>query len=340
MSQLDGTHAHATAARRLGGALRGLQQRSGMTLRDLERRVLISDSSLSRYFRGATVPPWAVVRDICKALDADPVEYRGLWEAADGGQNRPPPAPTAPTALLDPSDPPASSDSDSDSDSDSSDSSAPAGSPDGAGRGRTVPAPSPPPRDESGPAPAVADAAPPEVVPAPVALHVSVPRPGDAGRTPADRPVAAARMRWTAGGLLAGLAMGAALAFLLHPAAEPEATALVFRNKAGNSCLDDSIEGLRMWPCNGLHYQEWEFRPYDGGPGALRNRATGACLDNSGTAPRARSCDRSTHQGWTVVGRADGSVQVRNLAAGTCLTEGSGVLSVRTCDGSDPQRWT
>ncbi|MFI5903968.1 helix-turn-helix domain-containing protein [Streptomyces cyaneofuscatus] len=45
------------AARRLGAELRALQQRSGRTLRDLETRVRISDSSLSRYFRGTTVPP-------------------------------------------------------------------------------------------------------------------------------------------------------------------------------------------------------------------------------------------------------------------------------------------
>jgi len=46
------------AARRLGAELRALQQRSGCTLRDLETRVRICDSSLSRYFRGNTVPPW------------------------------------------------------------------------------------------------------------------------------------------------------------------------------------------------------------------------------------------------------------------------------------------
>ncbi|MFI5571922.1 helix-turn-helix domain-containing protein [Streptomyces sp. NPDC051740] len=71
------------AARKLGGALRGLQQRSGLTLRGLEARVRISDSSLSRYFRGETVPAWPVVRDLCRALGADPAEYRALWEAAD-----------------------------------------------------------------------------------------------------------------------------------------------------------------------------------------------------------------------------------------------------------------
>ncbi|MER5198650.1 helix-turn-helix domain-containing protein [Streptomyces sp. NPDC002755] len=70
------------AARRLGEALRSLQQRSGHTLRALETQVRISDSSLSRYFRGQSVPPWPVVRDLCRSMGADPGEYRALWEAA------------------------------------------------------------------------------------------------------------------------------------------------------------------------------------------------------------------------------------------------------------------
>ncbi|MGW2200783.1 helix-turn-helix domain-containing protein [Streptomyces sp. NPDC001774] len=73
----------------MGRALRELQRRSGCTLRSLETSVRISDSSLSRYFRGTTVPPWATVRDLCRALDADPAEYRHLWEAADRSQRRP-----------------------------------------------------------------------------------------------------------------------------------------------------------------------------------------------------------------------------------------------------------
>ncbi|WP_166026102.1 helix-turn-helix domain-containing protein [Streptomyces chilikensis] len=89
------------AVRRLANALRGLQQRSGCTLRGLEARVRISDSSLSRYFRGESVPVWPVVRDICRAMDADPAEYRALWEAADratrpgeeGGTSAPAPTP-------------------------------------------------------------------------------------------------------------------------------------------------------------------------------------------------------------------------------------------------------
>lgn len=91
---------HTAAARRLGEALRAVQQGSGRTLRDLEAQVRISDSSLSRYFRGTTVPPWAVVRDVCRALGADPGEYRALWEAAD--RSRPhEPADTAPPASPD-----------------------------------------------------------------------------------------------------------------------------------------------------------------------------------------------------------------------------------------------
>ncbi|MFB7513563.1 RICIN domain-containing protein [Streptomyces sp. NPDC056144] len=75
-------------ARALGRALRDLQRRSGCTLKALEEKVLISDSSLSRYFRGTTVPPWETVRDLCEALDGDPSAYRHLWLAADGGQRK------------------------------------------------------------------------------------------------------------------------------------------------------------------------------------------------------------------------------------------------------------
>ncbi|MFJ8979511.1 helix-turn-helix domain-containing protein [Streptomyces sp. NPDC102282] len=71
------------AARELGAALRSLQQQSGRPLRSLEDEVRISDSSLSRYFRGETVPPWPAVRDLCRALKADPVPYRVLWEATE-----------------------------------------------------------------------------------------------------------------------------------------------------------------------------------------------------------------------------------------------------------------
>ncbi|MCF3182336.1 XRE family transcriptional regulator [Streptomyces polychromogenes] len=82
-----------SAARQLGDALRELQRRSGRTLRSLESEVMASDSSLSRYLQGRTVPPWATVRDLCRALGADPTEYRALWEAADRCQPPPPAGP-------------------------------------------------------------------------------------------------------------------------------------------------------------------------------------------------------------------------------------------------------
>lgn len=72
------------AQRQLGAALRALQHRSGRTLRELEKQVPVSDSSLSRYFRGDAVVPWAVVVEICRALDGEPSAFRGLWEAASG----------------------------------------------------------------------------------------------------------------------------------------------------------------------------------------------------------------------------------------------------------------
>ncbi|MFD6225929.1 helix-turn-helix domain-containing protein [Streptomyces sp. NPDC060232] len=301
MSHPDGVDRHTTAARRLGDALRALQQRSGMTLRDLEQRALISDSSLSRYFRGSTVPPWSVVREICRAMDTDPAAYRALWEAADRTQSR-----------------------------------QPAGSDAGAGPATAPPVSGPVPVPVRVPSPSpAAEAGGPATVPSPVREGTAPLR----GR-PGAGPSAYGRWRWTAAGLLTGLALGVAGTTLLSGSPDPDAAARVFRNKATETCLDDSVEGLRSWPCNGLHYQEWEFRPQGSGPGDLRNRATGACLDNSGTVPRARSCDSSTHQEWTVTGREDGTVQLRNLAAGTCLAAGPTSLTARACDGSDPQRWT
>ncbi|MFJ6783369.1 RICIN domain-containing protein [Streptomyces yangpuensis] len=301
MNHLDGTGRHITAARRLGDALRARQQRSGMTLRDLEQRALVSDSSLSRYFRGSTVPPWTVVRDICRAMDTDPAEYRALWEAADRAQSRPPSDPAAGVV----------------SGTDGQPAVAPSAvilAPARTTGGAAVPAP----------------LSSPEVPPA--ARQAAAPggRRGRAG---------VARWGWTAAGFVAGLVLGVAGTVLLEEPSAPD-TARVFRNKAAQTCLDDSVEGLRGWPCNGLHYQEWDFRPHGSGPGDLRNRATGACLDGSGTAPRARSCDGSTHQDWTVTGREDGTLQLRNLATGTCLEAGAAALTARTCDGTDPQRWT
>lgn len=78
----SGQRDRLAAQRQLGAALRALQHRSGRTLRELEKQVPVSDSSLSRYFRGDAVVPWAVVVEICRALDGEPSEFRALWELA------------------------------------------------------------------------------------------------------------------------------------------------------------------------------------------------------------------------------------------------------------------
>ncbi|SDF36005.1 Helix-turn-helix domain-containing protein [Lentzea fradiae] len=74
--------------RTLADALSTLQRNSGRPLRSLEPEIHVSDSSLSRYLRGHSVPPWDVVRALCVALKADPVEYRARWEAANAIQSR------------------------------------------------------------------------------------------------------------------------------------------------------------------------------------------------------------------------------------------------------------
>ncbi|MFF3957224.1 helix-turn-helix domain-containing protein [Streptomyces sp. NPDC001890] len=92
------------AQRQLGAALRALQHRSGLTLRELEKRVPVSDSSLSRYFRGDGVAPWPVVAEICRILGGDPSELRALWQATDR-VSPPPQLPATPPAAPTPAPP-------------------------------------------------------------------------------------------------------------------------------------------------------------------------------------------------------------------------------------------
>lgn len=74
---------HGTAAQlALGKALRAMHQRSNRTLRTVERDVAISDSTLSRYFRGRAVPSWPTVEKICASFGEDAAAVRPLWVAA------------------------------------------------------------------------------------------------------------------------------------------------------------------------------------------------------------------------------------------------------------------
>lgn len=69
-------------ANQLASELRELRRRSGMSLRELERPTLSSDSSLSRYLAGRALPPWQVVQVLSERGDGDTEKLRSLWTRA------------------------------------------------------------------------------------------------------------------------------------------------------------------------------------------------------------------------------------------------------------------
>lgn len=292
---------HPAAARRLGGALRALQQRSGRTLRSLEEQVRISDSSLSRYFRGDTVPPWPVVRDVCRALGGDPTEFRALWEAADRSRPEPPPAPS-PEA-----DAP----------------SAPAPGRIAAVRARLTG------RWAFATAGAVAGLLTGVVV-AVLTLQStpSGPAAGTGASTGSSGQAPAAE-----GSVRAEEASA--------DAPKPvEATRILVSRATGN-CLDDSLDkGLRSYACNGMPYQWWTVNRSTDGGRQLRNHATGKCLDDGGKGLRTVPCGAAPSQRWLFVAGADEAVGVRNTVTGRCLADHSrpGLRALR-CASTRHQKW-
>ena len=87
----------------LARQLRRVRDGSGRSLRELERQVHVSSSSLSRYFAGQAVPPWPVVVALCRVAGADPRPLRPIWEDVRRGPRLPGPAVTARNDLpLDP----------------------------------------------------------------------------------------------------------------------------------------------------------------------------------------------------------------------------------------------
>jgi porphobilinogen synthase len=66
----------------LAAELRRLRNRSGQSLRELANTTFASDSSLSRYLAGHSVPPWPVVEALCRIGGGDPAQLRTLWEQA------------------------------------------------------------------------------------------------------------------------------------------------------------------------------------------------------------------------------------------------------------------
>ncbi|MFD8602298.1 hypothetical protein AMK14_04535 [Streptomyces sp. TSRI0445] len=289
----------------LGAALRALQQRSGRTLRDLEVQVRISDSSLSRYFRGDTVPPWPVVRDLCRALGADPYAYRTLWEAADRSPAEPPPPPRSEAP-----DPP---------------------SPD---RPDQPQADTPDPPQASAPghrlrtaltgraAAAAAGGFTGLVVGFLVALLTLPLGPAD---SPSHGAAEAGRVRNETASAGAPGRAGGARAFV---------------SRATGNCLDSSLDhGLRSYPCNGMSYQRWGVRSSANGAHQLRNHATGLCLDDGGREVAARPCDGRAAQKWTLTSREDEAVRLENVSTGRCLDESADGLRALPCVTGSRQAW-
>lgn len=310
-----GTAPDDEAARRLGAELRALQQRSGRTLRDLETRVRISDSSLSRYFRGTTVPPWATVRDLCHALGADPMAYRSLWEAAERHQPQPQPVPVAqlrPRPLAEPS---------------------PRPLPDG------EPQPLAAPGDRSGRSPRHRPRSWHRVTgPGTRDRWLFIAAGGVAGAVlgslltwsvlpPSDAPAGGAGTVSDGTGVAGGPG--------------PSRSARIFVSRATGACLDHSLDQkLRTYACNGLSYQRWTVHTLPDGTHQLRNHATGACLSHGGKGLRSVDCSASATQKWSFTTWPDDSVEVRSVATGACLDDSAAPgLRALPCTGTSRQQW-
>lgn len=73
----------STAAReRFAAKLRGVRQRSGRTLRELQDVTYASDSALSRYLSGKSIPPWGIVVALCDLAGTNAEELRADWQLA------------------------------------------------------------------------------------------------------------------------------------------------------------------------------------------------------------------------------------------------------------------
>ncbi|MFD7549720.1 RICIN domain-containing protein [Streptomyces sp. NPDC059816] len=276
----DGERRVDGPARELGCALRALQQRSGRTLRSLESEVSISDSSLSRYLRGSTVPPWSTVRELCRALGADPAPYRTLWEAADRCQPKP---------LAD---------------------AVPAAPAERQGTVRRLRAATARPRGRwlwagSGALAGVLLGAALTALVVPPTGSVDgaeqaarpAPRVADAGRLFVNR-ASGACLDDSADEGLRSFTCNALPYQRWTVRASADGTSQL-RNHATGDCVGHHQQGLRSGPCGPSAAQRWRLTVLDDGAAAeLRNEATGRCLHDGGQGLHARSCDHGADQKW------------------------------------------
>ncbi|MFE5946733.1 RICIN domain-containing protein [Streptomyces sp. NPDC056480] len=277
----------------LGRALRDLQRRSGRTLRALEESVRISDSSLSRYFCGSTVPPWSTVHDLCRALDGDPADFRYLWEAADRSQRRP--VQTERAGRRDAVAPPVT---DGDPAGDSPSECAP---------GRRAPL------RNGRTAWALAGTVLGLVLGAGsvVLVRPSAPAAGDDAPPRAAHGTSDAREHDR---IFVSRATGACLDDSLDKGTRSfpcngmsyqrwtvRTTAdggTQLRNHATGECLDHGADGLRTGPCGTGASQRWTVSAGGDSSYEVRSTATRRCLDDSPEGLRVLSCDRTVRQKW------------------------------------------
>ncbi len=279
---------NGSAAQQLGSALKALQRRSGRTLRSLESEVMISDSSLSRYLRGSTVPPWSTVRDLCRALGADPSEYRALWEAADRCQPKPP-ADAGPPAAAE-------------------------------GRWRrwrrtaglwashrwvwaacgacvgllcgcALALFGPWPEGSS-----LGQGAPGRQAASPKADGKAGPRLDDYSRIFVNRVTGNCLDHSLDKGLRSFEPNGMSYQrWTVHP--YPDGTSEL-RNHATGACLDSGDSALQGASCSKAPTQKWVVTALADASVEIRSRTTGACLDDSDQGLRTVPCDGSNHQKW------------------------------------------
>lgn len=69
--------------------LRRMKDESRRSLREIERATHVSNSSLSRYLSGQSMPQWNVVVALCRVTGHDPRPLRPLWEDANRSRRGP-----------------------------------------------------------------------------------------------------------------------------------------------------------------------------------------------------------------------------------------------------------
>ncbi|MFJ6438264.1 helix-turn-helix domain-containing protein [Streptomyces sp. NPDC055089] len=79
----------ATARQRLAAALSYLQRKSGLSIRAIADRTMLSPSFISRILSGERIPSWDLVCHLCSILGHEPGELRLLCEAAHGIEQPP-----------------------------------------------------------------------------------------------------------------------------------------------------------------------------------------------------------------------------------------------------------